>query len=228
LNRRWSTFMGRAGTILMAAGIALVVLSLIPARTEENTDFEGTSLLQPKTYSVESSFFLSFMFDPQRGLYVNVQANRSVTVYLLNIGREYVYEWIADHFSEYQSSSSTAHTTVLESFLSNNPNSVAWQGNTPDGRLEFQYAPTKLMNVTLIFSNPSTEIAEVRYHGKLLNFIVPSERALTPAKFALPVGFVLAIPWLNSARKRMVTKPLSEVVQASSTVSQKSEKTKAQ
>jgi len=80
-----------------------------------------------------------------------------------------------------------------------------------------------------IFSklNPSIEIAKVRYNGKLLHFIVPSERALTPAKFALPVGFVLAIPWLNSARKRMVTKPPSALVQASSTVSQKSEKTKA-
>jgi len=202
LNRRWSTFMGRAGTILMAAGIALVMLSLIPARTEENTDFEGTTLLQPKTFSVESSFFLSFMFDPQRGFYVSVQANRSVTVYLLNMGKEYVYEWITDHFSENQSSSSTANLTVLESFLSNNPNSVAWQGNTIDGKVEFQYAPTKLMNVTLIFSNPSIETAKVKYNGKLLHFIVPSERALNPAKFALPLGFVLAIPWLNSARKR--------------------------
>jgi hypothetical protein len=201
LNRRWSAFMGRAGTILLAAGITLVMLSLIPARTDQNTDFGETSILQPKTFSVGSSFFLSYTFDPQRGLYISVQTNRTVTVYLLNIGKEHVYQWIENQFSENQSSSTT-NISVLEDFLNINPNSVAWQGNTLDGRVEFQYAPTKLMNITLIFSNPNTEIAKVKYTGKLLNFIVPSERALNPAKFAIPIGIVLTLPQLTLWKRK--------------------------
>jgi hypothetical protein len=194
--------MGRAGTILMAAGIALIVLSIIPARTDQNTDFGETTILQPKTFSLESSFFLSRTFDPQYGLYISVQTNRSVTIYLLNIGKEHLYQWVENQFSDNQSSSSTSNISVLEDFLNINPSSVAWQGNTLDGRAEFQYAPTKLMNVTLIFSNPNTEIAKVKYNGKLLNFIVPSERALNPAKFAIPIGIVLTLPQLTLLKRK--------------------------
>jgi hypothetical protein len=57
------------------------------------------------------------------------------------------------------------------------------------------------MNVTLIFSNLGTESAKVKYSGKLLNFIVPSERAINPAKIAVPIGFDLTLPWLNSTLK---------------------------
>ncbi len=202
MNKRWITLMGRAGTILMAAGLALVMLSLIPPRKAGNTDFRETSILQPKTFSIESPFFLSSIFDPQRGVYVSAQANHSVTAYLLNVGNEYVYEWITNHFSKIQPSSSTFDVSILDEFLTEHPNSVARRENTVGGLVEFQCAPTKLMNVTLIFSNPSTETVKVSYSGRLLSFLVPSERALNPAKFVIPIGFVLALPWLTLWKRR--------------------------
>lgn len=206
MNKRWITLLGRVGTILMAAGLALVLLSLIPAQKVWRSDFTGTSILQPKTFSIESQFYLSDIFDPQCGVYISAQANHSVTAYLLNVGNEYVYEWITTHFSEIQPSSSTFNVSILEEFLSKHPNSVAWQENTVGGRVEFQYAPTKLMNVTLIFSNPRTESTNVSYNGRLLSFMIPSERALNSAKFVIPIGFVLALPWLTSMWKRRRTK----------------------
>lgn len=203
MNKRLITLMGRAGTILMAAGLALVMLSLIPPRKAGNTDFRETSILQPKTFSIESSFFLSLTLDPQRGIYLNVQANRSVTTYILNVGKEYVYQWITSHFPEAQPPySSTLNATILQKLLSDQPNTVAWQETTAEGQFELQYAPAKLMNITLIFSNPSTESTKVKYSGKLLDFIVPSERAQNPAKFVIPTGFILTLPWLNLTWKQ--------------------------
>jgi hypothetical protein len=202
LNRRWSTFMGRAGTILIAGGIALFMLSLIPPRADANTDFGETSVLQPRTFSIESSFFLSFTLNPQHGLYISAQANQSVIVYLLNVDKEYVYQWSVNHFSQNQSSYSTVNMSVLEGFLRDNPNSLAWQGRTLDEKVEFQYSPTRLMNVTLIFLNPNTEIAKVRYIGRLLIFMVPSERVLNPAKFAIPIGIALTLPQLTLWKRK--------------------------
>jgi hypothetical protein len=208
LNKRRSTLMGRTGTILIAAGIALLMLSLIPPRADANTDFGESSVLQPRTFSIESSFFLSSTLNPQHGLYISAQANQSVIVYLLNVDKEFVSQWIANHFSQNQSSDSTVDMLALEGFLSDNPNSLAWEGRTLDEKVEFQYSPTKLMKVALIFSNPNLESAKVRYSGRLLIFMVPSERALNAAKFATPLGvvFTFSSPILTWKRKKSPTK----------------------
>jgi hypothetical protein len=71
------------------------------------------------------------------------------------------------------------------------------------------------MNVTLIFSNTGTENAKVTYNGKLLNFIVPSERALNPAKIVVPVGVVLTLPWLNSTLKQGRHKKIATTIMCS-------------
>jgi len=204
MNKRWIILLGRGGTVLMVAGLALLLLSLIPPRTVENTDFEQTLNLQPKTFTFELSYFLTFPADPQHGFYVNAEANRSVIAYLLNVGREYVQQWITSQFTDIQPSPSF-NGSILEEFLSNHQASVIWQENVDDKEVELQYAPTRLTNITLIFSNQNLEVAKVKYSGKLLNFIVPSERALRPAEVAIPVGFILSVPWLSFMWKRRRT-----------------------
>jgi hypothetical protein len=42
LNKRSTALLSRAGTVLLVAGLALVLLSAIPPRKIENTDFGGT------------------------------------------------------------------------------------------------------------------------------------------------------------------------------------------
>jgi hypothetical protein len=188
----------------MVAGLALLLLSLIPPRTVENTDFRQTLNLEPKTFAFELSFFLTFPADPQHGFYLNAEANNSITAYLLNVGNEYVQQWITSHFTDIQPSPSL-NGSILQEFLSNHQASVVWQENVDDKGIELQYAPTRLTNITVVFSNQNAEAAKVKYSGKLLNFIVPSERALNPAKVALPVGFVLSVPWLYFMSKRRRT-----------------------
>jgi hypothetical protein len=200
VNKRWVTFSVRCGTVLMVAGLALVMLSLIPPRAIENTDFRQTLNLQPETFTYDLTFFLSVPVDPQHGFYLNAKANNSVTAYLLNVGREYVQQWIVSQIADVQPSHAL-NISILEKFLKDHPASVTWQEKVADEAVKLQYAPTRLANITLVFSNPNTEAAKVEYDGRLLNFIVPSERALNPAKVAIPTGFILTLPWLNSTRK---------------------------
>jgi hypothetical protein len=202
LIRRWRILIGRTGTILIAAGLALVLLSAIPPRAVENCDFKGTSILQTETFSVESLFYLSLGFDPQRGVYINAEGNRSFTAYLLNMGEKEVLEWITGNYSGFQPASPIFSLSILKELLASHSNWLELQKESANGQVEFQYAPTRRLNVTLIFSNPSTESVKVKYSGKLLNFIVLSERALAPAKFAVPIGLLLATPWLLSTWRR--------------------------
>lgn len=202
MNKRWITLLGRCGTVLMFAGLALIILSLIPPRAVKNSNFKGTINLQPKTFAFESSYYLSCPFDPQNGLYLNAQANSSVTAYLLNVGREYIQQWILDYFPEIQPTAPFLNASILEEFLNSHRNTVAWQENVAEGGIEYQYAPTRPNNITLIFLNPNTEAAKIEYTGKLLNFILPSERALAPTKVILPAGFILSIPWISLTWKR--------------------------
>lgn len=196
------TFLGRTGTVLVAVGLALVLLSTIPPQKEYYYDFKGNAIVQPETFSIESQFYLSLPLDPQRGLQINVRASDNIIVYLLDVDTTYLCNWITSHFSEPENESLMFNISILEEFLNNHPNSVAWQGNPSNGQVEFQYVPTKLVSVTLIFLNPSSESVRVNYNGDLLSFIVPSERVLKPAKFIIPLGFVLVLAWLTSTWKR--------------------------
>lgn len=208
--KRWKTLIGRAGTILVTAGLALALLSAIPPRAIEYCDFSGTSILQTETFSVESQFLLTWGLDPQRGVYINAQGNRSFTAYLLNVGEKQVFEWIMGNYAGIQPTSQIFTLSILQELLTSHPNWLELQKDSANGQVEFQYAPTRRENVTLIFSNPSTESVKVRYNGKLLNFIVLSERALSPAKFAVPIGVLFTLPWLHSTWRRRRIKPEQE------------------
>ncbi len=200
MSKRLTTILGRTGAVLMAAGLALVLLSMIPPRKVEMSDFSGAKVLESETFTIDDTY-IQEPLTPQNGLYLSIQANSSITLYVLNLGKEYVYGWILARFPE-SLLSSTLNGSILEEFLNAHPDSVARRGDVVSEAV-VQNVPARLMNVTVVFSNWGTQAASISYHGKLLNFIVPSERALNPAKFAVPVGLVLAVPWLVSARKRI-------------------------
>ena len=208
MSKRWITLSGRVGTVLMAAGLALVLLSMIPARKVDQSDFFSAAILESKTFIIDQTYLFEPL-TPQNGLYLNIQFNSSITIYMLNLGKEYVYHWILARFPESQLSS-TLNGSILEEFLNAHPDSVARREDVVGEAVELQHVPARLMNVTVVFSNWSMQTARVSYRGKLLNFIVPSERALTPAKFVIPAGFALTIPWLNSIRRRKTTRYLSQ------------------
>jgi len=183
-------------------GLALILLSLIPPAKEEGADFSETVILQPQTFSVSNSFFLSQPFDPQHGLCLNAQANISIRICLLDISKDYFEEWISNYSIENQQPLLTFNASALEAFLHSHQGLVVKQEDMADREVEFQYVPTKIANITLVLSNSNDQNANVNYHVELLRFIIPNERSFNGAKFAIPIGSILVCPWLSSKWKQ--------------------------
>lgn len=196
----WKVLISRAGTVMVAAGLALLLVSLIPpART---TSFSSADQVPPETFrplgssvgpfadaniTSYSRFFSTLT--PQQELKVDLSCNGTVDVYLLKINLESL-------MNTFGSESSVAS---LEEFLQANPDVIGWQGEILDGTLD--YIPTQIINATILFSNPSSNTISVAYDGSVFSLIAPTGKAQTLGIFAIPIGFVLTLPWLQDFRK---------------------------
>lgn len=189
--KRRTILVGRGGTILLAIGFALFLVSLVPAA--QVGSFMGSGPVYSKTFSWHFSRILT----PQQGLRMTVTANGTLNVYVLEVSSDYLDGWIMEHFSEpIDDFFSRYNVTRLEEFLEAYPNSIAWNGTILNGKIEFEYVPTKITNATLIFSNLSTDFIEVEYEGTMISLVAPRKRVLPLAQWIIPIGFVFTLPWL--------------------------------
>jgi len=196
----WMILTSRAGTVLIAAGLALLLVSLIPpART---TSFGSADQVPPETFrplgSTAGPFvnpnFTSYsrffsVLTPQQELKLDFSCNGTVDVYLLKINLESFMNTMRNERS----------VASLETFLQSNPDVIGWQGEILDGTLD--YIPTQIINATVLFSNPSQNTISVGYDGSVFSLIAPAEKVQTLGIFAIPIGFVLTLPWLQDLRK---------------------------
>lgn len=189
--KRWIILVGRGGTILLAVGLALFLVSLVPAA--QLGSFMGGGPVHPKTFSDHFSRVLT----PQQGLRMTVTANRTLNVYVLEVSSEYLNGWISEHYPEpIDDFFSMNNVTRLEEFLDSHPNSIAWNGEIINGQVECEYVPTKITNATLVFSNLSMDLIEVEYEGTLISLVAPRERVLPLDYWIIPIGLALTLPWL--------------------------------
>jgi len=130
---------------------------------------------------------------PQQELNVKLTCNGTVNAYLLKMDLNSVLQAV-------NSSGSSRNATLLEGYLAANLETIAWQGQVTDGTVD--YTPTAIVNASLIFSNPTQNTIQVQYNGKILNLLAPANKARTISFGAIPIGFVLALPWLIDLRRR--------------------------
>ena len=199
--KRWLLVLGRGGTVLIAVGLALLLVSQIPSATMSN--FMGSYFVAPDTFEplgvnsgpfadMNITFYPQFFstLTPQQELKVELNSSDSIQVFLLKISMMD----LMDNFS------GTEHTVKLfEEFLQDNPDVIGWQGEILEGVVD--YIPTEVINVTMIFSNPSSNNILIDYSGSILSLLAPTEKVRTLAIWAIPIGFVLALPWLLDLRK---------------------------
>jgi hypothetical protein len=193
--KRWTILVGRGGTILLAIGSALFLVSLVPAT--QLGSFMGSGPVYSKTFLTYSLKVLT----PQQGLRMTGTANGTLNVYVLEVDSRYLEGWISEHFSEsIDDFFGMINVTRLEEFLEMYPNSVAWKGEILNGKIEFEYVPTKITNATLVFSNLSTDFIQVEYEGTKISLVAPRKRVLSLAQWMIPIGFVFTLPWLADLR----------------------------
>ena len=186
---RWLALISRIGTALVAIGLALLLISLIPSGSSANSQQSNISI-QPGTYY---QVFTQDFVTPQESVTLTVRSDSSVDVYLLEVGSSTLYDWIALHYmTKYFYPNN--NVTYLKSFLGNFSQTIAYsQKGTLS--LSHQYIPTKITNVTFIVSNPTSSMANIQASAMISQQVAPASKVATLADWSIPIGLVLAIPW---------------------------------
>jgi hypothetical protein len=197
--RRWTVLLGRIGTTVIAIGLALFLVSLIPP-TQINAGF-GTpiSSYPSNTWATLGEFVLT---EPQT-LRVNITANGSLNVYILEVNSSTIDNWINQTS---QGPVDLSNVTYLDEFLSSHSGLIGWQGEIHNGSIAFEYAPTRIVDISLVASNHSPDVVDISYYTwGIFSSVAPVSKVQTVSAFAIPIGFVFTLPWLSNllrARKR--------------------------
>jgi hypothetical protein len=195
--KRWIIFLGRGGTVLISVGLALLLVLLTPPA--RSGGFNGRTYVAPEMWGPLSHFEYVPTLTPQQGIQVTIRANGTLNVYLLEVSTQTLYDWISEHHPEQEMTYDFFNLTRLEEFLEANPDSIAWQEEMHERKIE--YVPTKVTNVTMILSNPTSDYIIVDYEGSITSLVAPGTKVRNLAQWAIPIGFVLALPWLAQLRK---------------------------
>jgi hypothetical protein len=197
--KRWLALVSRIGTALTAIGLALLLISLLPSSSSGGQSQFGTSI-QGETFT--NSF--DEVMSPQESATFTVTSDTSVDVYLLEVSGSFVNQWITSNYGA-PGKYFYNNVTYLKSFLGNHTQSKVYS-QMATSSFNYQYTPTKVTNVTLIISNPSSSFANVEEIWKVAQQVAPASRVATLADLTIPIGLVLAIPWFVDLYQRRARK----------------------
>jgi hypothetical protein len=190
--KRWPVVLGRVGTVLIAIGLALFLVSLIPpAQSGISGNGSISESWQP---------YYDTTLTPQQTLRVAVTANGTLDVYMLETSTGAIYRWIAE-----QNPNDVGNVTLFDQFLEANSSLIAWQGEVRSGTIDHEYSPDTVVNVAFIVSSHDSDYASFDYSVSVITGKAPATKVQTLSEFAIPVGIVFTIPWLNEllrARRR--------------------------
>jgi len=192
--RRWSIVLGRGGTVLLAVGLALLLVSLIPSSTTSTP--ETLQIISGDTW--QTYFVGTGIMTPEQTLHLLITTNGTIHAYLLETWPSTVYAWIIEHNPQLTEPS---NVTYFDEFLDANPASIIWQLAIANETINHEYVPAMIVNVTLAISNHSSDSANVEYQSSVASGVAPTVEVRTLAEFALPLGAVFTIIWLAEWRR---------------------------
>ena len=202
---RWISLTGRLGTVLLMIGLALGLVSFIPAAPMGGFSSGGSGSAPPEKYEVLGT---TRTLTPQTGLRISINTSREMHFYILNVFegdlQEWAMSWIRERFPDLDESAvwwASRNVTVLDAFLESHSDTVLWDSNAITD-LSKEFFPTTVSNATVIMANPSLETVQFEYEIESITTLAPRERTLLPAQFLVLFGLVLAIPWIFFTRIR--------------------------
>jgi len=187
--KRWTTVLGRVGTVLIAISLALLLVSLIPQL--QLSTAKGSTHISPEQVQIA---FHSQNLNPQQEVQLEVTVEGTLKVYLLEIRVE--LQFVNGTFDY------GFNLTDLQELLSEHPDRIRWEREVENEYYERSYTPTRVMNATLVFYNPSSETALVEYDVALKSSLAPGDKVRTIAYCAAPIGVIMALPWFVNMWKQ--------------------------
>jgi hypothetical protein len=182
--KRWMTVLGRGGTVLISISLALFLVSLIPQI--QATTARGSFSLPPESVQIVYTQVLT----PQRGLQANMTTQGALHVYLLEAGTTELFPDLGT-----MSTPPFLNITGLQKFLDANPERLIEDYGSINGYFERYYVPPRILNATLVVSNPGSSNVGVNYEIAITSSVAPTEKVRNIAYWAAPIGIILAIPW---------------------------------
>jgi hypothetical protein len=200
--KRLTVLLGRGGTTVLAIGLALFLVSLIPS--VPTGSYLGNGYTNGKTWQTLDG---DTVLIPQQTLHIAVTTNGTLNVYVLEVSSRTIYEWITARADSehYSGLIDFFNVTYFDEFLGSNPGSIVWQDEIHDGTIDYEYVPTKIVNVTLTVSNHSPDVVSADYAWSLSRSVAPASKVRILSEFAIPIGVVFTLPWLGNllrAKKR--------------------------
>jgi hypothetical protein len=193
---------GRIGTVLISVGLALLLVSLIPSGQQRYSSFGNVSLAP-----LHFDFSFSYLdLNPQRGIHVNITTDKELRVYVIGNNSAYVFNWISTHMPAPSNRTQGQETFLLDAFVGNNTSLIKYAANVT-GQTQFDYTPSEIEEATLIFANYGSESAQYSYDVTIVTSIAPAAKLQITAAVTVPVGLVLAVPWIigKTREKRQST-----------------------
>jgi hypothetical protein len=195
--KRWINILMRGGTVLIFISLALFLVSLLPPRSMGNGS--GITAVPAETFSPLNQMppfsgpltsYYQRTVTPQNGMELELSSNGTITAYILEVGTMTLFNQ-----SEQYMHVPDLNITALDEFLDSHPDVIGWQHEVGNEPVEYTYIPTKIANMTVVFSNPSSENVTVYYSYQLSSSLAPSDKVQNVAFLAAPIGIVLVIPW---------------------------------
>ena len=200
---RQAAALGRTGTVLLAVSLALLLVSFIPAG-QQGYPSSGEQYLAPLHFSY-SGYVL--YLNPQRGIRVNVTADRELVVYVFRNSSVSIFNWISTHLPDPSNYTQQDETFMLDAFLGNQTSLIAYETNVT-GQAQVDYVPSEVEETTLIFANYGNTTATYEYEVSIMSALAPSAKLQTVAAITSPLGLILAAPWIiSTVRKKRHTTP---------------------
>lgn len=204
MRSRWITLLGRTGSILIALGLASVLVSAIPPRSLlEMGPWRFTS--RPEKYDIiHAGAYL-----PQKGCRILIATNDSLQIYFLAAHPlqllESIKSWIKEHFPTLNETQVLMRweASVLEAFLQTRPEDILLK-ETVKGERSIDFFPPKATNVTVLVSNPSLMPVDVNRKITVMSTVVPRGRIATTIEVLTALGVALALPWTVKKSKDYV------------------------
>jgi len=201
----WLTLIGRLGMVILMTGLAVGLVSLIPSVQMSPSSSGGMASMQPEKYDF---FYIYWQLTPQSGIKISIESNSSIDIYLLDINmrdfQNWTATWVTQQFpniSDYEIWPASMDVTVLNAFLESHSGIVLWKsGSTTTVSREFY--PDTEVNATGIIANPSPNDAPYTWGITQLTSIAPKTKVTLLTEILVPVGIVLAVPWVYSTRMR--------------------------
>jgi len=222
---RWITLLGRIGTVILMIGLALLVFSLIPsgARYEpggsqpigpeqymleelwvylpqtglqisvESTDNVHVYLLGVSQVELDNWITLLMETYPDSDPYLAMFIY-SYTVPMIFFHEAYPEE---THLSlnDSQTWDMMWDVAVLDKGLQTHPEIILWDP-PPGSSFSHELLPADALDIMVVIANPSSNTVEVDWKVKEIAAVAAKERVIVAARLLIPIGIVLAIPWL--------------------------------